>query len=125
MAQPSITVQNAAILVENYFESQSIKDSCSAFIIQLEKNGVNMDKHTLYDIFWAIHILVNSKGKYGFDDIEFHVKKNPIFAEIPTNYCEKEAKDERPKQVGILRQAIRNYSIFDGQIKMVHLTSKL
>ena len=123
-----ITQENVAELVQTYFElrktSETVKEKCQKMHI-----GSKLPLSDVYNIFWAIRIL--TEPGYDFDDIEFHVKKNPIFAEIPTDdddhlVADNMLADNMPNQVGLLRQAIREYSnLFACQVKMISLASKL
>jgi hypothetical protein len=129
--QPIITAANVTELVNMYFDSQCLPEQCSAFgkySIQYWKIGGNKYfertiYENLYDIFWSIRLLAYT-GHFDFDDIEFHVKKNPIFAEIDTDTDshEKSAMQgpaqqgpamqgpaPRPNQITLLRQAISKY----------------
>jgi len=113
-----ITQENVAELVQTYFElrktPETVKEKCQKMHI-----GSKLPLSDVYNIFWAIRIL--TEPGYDFDDIEFHVKKNPIFAEIPTDdkhADDKHADDNKPKQVGLLRQAIRDCAILSGKIKI-------
>jgi len=122
-----ITQTNVTEFVQMYFEIckapniTTFKEKCQKMH---EMQGASKLKMSdIYNIFWAIRILAET-GKYDHDDIEFHVKKNPIFAEIPTtdydgDLNDEKKSDEKPKQVGLLRKAIREYKeILAGQIKM-------
>ena len=109
-----ITPENVVALVRMYFESQELKEEASDFTkyMLLWKNKTNMIfndivNKNIYDVFWAIRVLNNQDGKYDIDDIEFHARRNPIFAEINPQRDPKEKIP--PKQLGILRQAIRSY----------------
>ena len=127
-----ITKENVVVFVQTYFElrvtTETVKEKCQKMY---EKSGRKMLMSDIYNIFWAIRLLAEP-GKYDHDDIEFHVRKNPFFAEIPTddNTDDKPADnkpaDNKPKQVALLRQAIREYSvIFAGKVIMVPLIAKL
>ena len=89
-----------------------------------EMHGGKLPMNDIFNVFWAIRVLAE---KYDPDDLEFHVKKNPIFAEIPTDYeGDAENNDDKPKQVGLLRQAIRDCQfILSNKINMVNLEAKL
>jgi hypothetical protein len=127
-----ITKTNVTELVQTYFElrktSETVKEKCQKMHI-----GSKLPLSDVYNIFWAIRIL--TEPGYDFDDIEFHVKKNPIFAEIPTDdkhaddkhaddkhaddkHADDKHADNKPKQVGLLRQAIRDCAILSGKIKI-------
>ncbi len=130
MSSAVITTENVVVLVQMYFESQTIKDNSTDFMKYMQhwqhKGNMNFDEtvnKNLYDVFWAIRVLADRTGKYDFDDIEFHTRRNPIFQEINP---ERNQEAAVPKQVGILRQAIRNYYAKSaGRIKMVSLNAKL
>ncbi len=130
MSSAVITPENVVVLVQMYFESQRIKDDLTDFMKYMNhwqrKGNMNFDEtvnKNLYDVFWAIRILADRTGKYDFDDIEFHARRNPIFNEINP---ERNQDAVVPKQVGILRQAIRaHYEQNGGKIKMVPLSSRL
>ena len=120
-----ITKDNVIIFVQTYFElrvtTETVKEKCQKMY---ERSGRKLLMSDIYNIFWAIRLLAEP-GKYDHDDIEFHVRKNPFFAEIPTDYNEDEHA-RKPKQVALLRQAIREYSvIFAGKVIMVPLNAKL
>ncbi len=107
-----ITQENVAELVQTYFELRKIPETVKEKCIKMHI-GSKLPLSDVYNIFWAIRIL--TEPGYDFDDIEFHVKKNPIFAEIPTD--DKHHADDKPKQLGLLRQAIRDCAILNGKIK--------
>jgi len=126
-----ITQENVAELVQTYFElrktPETLKEKCLKMHI-----GSKLPLSDVYNIFWAIRIL--TEPGYDFDDIEFHVKKNPIFAEIPTDdkhhadskHADSKHADDKPKQFGLLRQAIRDCQfLLSNKIKMVNLEAKL
>lgn len=118
-----ISKTNVTELVQMYFElrhkSYTVKEKCEKMH---EMHGGKLPLSDIYNVFWAIRILAET---YAPDDIEFHVNKNPIFAEIPTDYNEDEHA-ERPKQVGLLRQAIRDCQLLlSSKIRMVSLEAKL
>jgi hypothetical protein len=120
-----ITKESVIVFVQTYYElrvtTESVKEKCQKMY---ERNGKKLPMSDIYNIFWAIRVLAEP-GKYDQDDIEFHVNKNPFFAEIPTDYNEDEHA-RKPKQVALLRQAIREYSIiFAGKVNMVPLNAKL
>lgn len=109
-----ITPENVVALVRMYFESQELKEEASDFTkyMLLWENKTNMIfndivNKNIYDVFWAIRVLNNQDGKYDIDDIEFHARRNPILAEI--NPEDNSNEKIPPKQLGILRQAIRSY----------------
>ena len=128
-----ITPENVVALVRMYFESQEIKDASTDFMKYMmhwqskSKSKVSFDEtvnKNLYNVFWAIRVLADRTGKYDFDDIEFHARKNPIFQEI--NPERNQNVEPKTNQVGILRQAIRShYAQSGGKIKMVPLNAKL
>ena len=130
-ATPVITNENVAVLVQMYFESREIKDDSTDFMKYMQhwqrKGNMHFDEtvnKNLYDVFWAIRVLADRTGKYDFDDIEFHARKNPIFQEI--NPERNQNVEPKTNQVGILRQAIRaHYAQSGGKIKMVPLNAKL
>lgn len=105
MSSAVITTENVAVLVQMYFESQHATYPLTDFKkftnYWQTKGNVSLDNDlvatNLYDVFWAIRILADRADKYDFDDIEFHCKKNPVFAEDIGN------------QVGILNKAIEAY----------------
>ena len=118
-----ITKANVTELVQMYYEvrmtTETVKEKCQKMY---EMHNGKLPLRDMYNVFWAIRILAET---YAPDDIEFHVNKNPIFAEIPTDYNEDEHA-ERPKQVGLLRQAIRDCQfILSNKINMVNLEAKL
>ena len=109
-----ITPENVVALVRMYFESKELKEEATDFVKYImhwqDKGKLSfheLGNKNLYDVFWAIRILDNQAGKYDFDDIEFHARRNPIFAEINPDRDPKEKIP--PKQLGILRQAIHSY----------------
>ena len=128
-ATPVITPENVAVLVQMYFESQEIKDDSTDFMKYMthwqRKSKMSFDEtgnKNLYDVFWAIRVLADRTGKYDFDDIEFHARRNPIFQEINPE----RNQEDGPMQLGILRQAIRaHYAQSGGKIKIVPLDAKL
>ena len=117
-AVPVITPENVVVLVRMYFESQERKENVPNFMKYMLhwkcKANITFNElgnKNLYNVFWAIRVLADhdhdQMGKYDFDDIEFHVRRNPIFAEInPERNPEEEIE---PKQLGILRHAIHKY----------------
>jgi hypothetical protein len=107
-----ITKENVDELVQTYFELRKIPETVKEKCIKMHI-GSKLPLSDVYNIFWAIRIL--TEPRYDFDDIEFHVKKNPIFAEIPTD--DKHHADDKPKQLGLLRQAIQDCAILNGKIK--------
>ena len=116
MSLPVITNENVAVLVQMYFDSQEIKDASTDFMKYMmhwqskSKSKLSFDEtvnKNLYDVFWAIRVLADRTGKFDFDDIEFHARRNPIFAEI--NPERNQEEETCPKQLGILRQAIHVY----------------
>ena len=135
-----ITQANVTEFVQMYFQihknPETIKEKCQQMYEM--QCGSKLQMSDIYHIFWAIRLLAEP-GKYDHDDIEFHVKKNPVFAEIPTTDYEgdnadnnkpkaedKPKADIKPKQVGLLRHAIKEYKqILAGQLKMIHLDAKL
>ena len=111
-----ITPENVVALVRMYFESQEIKDASTDFMKYMmhwqskSKSKVSFDEtvnKNLYNVFWAIRVLADRTGKYDFDDIEFHARRNPIFQEI--NPERNQEEETCPKQLGILGQAISVY----------------
>jgi hypothetical protein len=111
-AMPVITKENVTDLVELYFASQHITEHCSAYTKygMLFKNigdykhftGTVYKRYTdHFHVFWAIRLLTEP-AKYDSDDIEFHAKKNPIYAEINT-------EEDENNQIGLLRKAIQAY----------------
>jgi hypothetical protein len=131
-----ITQANVTEFVQMYFQleknPETVKEKCQQMYDM--QGGSKLQMSDIYHIFWAIRLLADP-GKYDHDDIEFHVKKNPVFAEIPTTDYEGDkpkadtktkAEDTKPKQVGLLRHAIKEYKqILAGQLKMIHLDAKL
>ena len=118
-----ISKTNVTELVQMYFElrmkPETVKEKCEKMY---EMNGCKLPLRDIYNVFWAIRILAET---YAPDDIEFHVNNNPIFAEIPTDYNE-DKHAEKPKQVGLLRQAIRDCQLLlSSKINMVNLEAKL
>jgi hypothetical protein len=126
-----ITNENVVVLVQMYFESQQLKDASTDFMKYMQhwqhKGNMSFDEtinKNLYDVFWAIRILADRTGKYDFDDIEFHARRNPIFQEINPERSMETAAEH--KQLGILRQAIRaHYAQSGGKIKIVPFDAKL
>jgi len=124
-----MTKENVSEFVQLYFELHqppyitTFKEKCQQMY---ERQGTDkMKMSDIYHICWAIRLLAEP-GKYDFDDIEFHVRKNPFFAEIPTDEDDDNMSNNKPKQVGLLRQAIRDYrEILAGQLKMAPLNAKL
>ena len=126
-----MTKENVSEFVQLYFELHqppyitTFKEKCQQMY---ERQGGGTDKMKMSDIYhicWAIRLLAEP-GKYDFDDIEFHVRKNPFFAEIATDDEAADDMANKPKQVGLLRQAIRDYrTILAGQLKMAPLNAKL
>ena len=118
-----ITKANVTELVQIYYElrkkkTETVKEKCQQMY---EMHGFKMPLSDIYNVFWAIRILAE---KYAPDDIEFHVNKNPIFAEMPTDY--NEDTDDKPKQLGLLRQAVRDCQfLLSNKISMVNLEAKL
>lgn len=111
-AMPVITKENVTDLVELYFASQHITEHCSAYTKygMLFKNigdykhftGTVYKRYTdHFHVFWTIRLLTEP-AKYDSDDIEFHAKKNPIYAEINT-------EEDENNQIGLLRKAIQAY----------------
>ena len=137
-----ITQTNVTEFVQMYFQihknPDTLKEKCQQMYDM--QGGSKLQMSDIYHIFWAIRLLAEP-GKYDHDDIEFHVKKNPVFAEIPTTDYEGDNKpkadtkpkadikpkaDTKPKQVGLLRHTIKEYKqILAGQLKMIHLDAKL
>jgi hypothetical protein len=123
-----ITKTNVTELVQIYYElrrtQETVKEKCHKMH---EMHGGKMPLSDIYNVFWAIRILAET---YAPDDIEFHVNKNPIFAEIPSDYEDDKHADnkhaEKPKQVGLLRQAVRECQfLLSNKISMVNLEAKL
>jgi hypothetical protein len=112
MNTPTITTENVAELVKKYYESKELTVFGSAYkkySMLFKKEEMPFADADLYNIFWAIRLLAES-GKYDWDDIEFHVKKNPIFLEINTDDDEEKHKGEKKaNQVGLLRYTINEY----------------
>jgi hypothetical protein len=122
-----ITHANADEFVKIYYDSKQLKINSSEFgkyILQFNKSSSATGAETknvldnLGNIFWAIRLLENAGGKYDLDDVEFHTKNNPIFAEINTeDYCEDDGDEEKndsdspthPNQVGLLRKALMRF----------------
>jgi hypothetical protein len=106
-----ITAENVTKHVKLYFESKRMTITASAFskfcIAVGNDNYLNGNTSSLadYNVFWAIRLLAET-GKYDYDDIEFHAKKNPIFAEIDS---EPKPDEKKPNQVYLLRKAIHRY----------------
>ena len=118
-----ITKTNVTELVQIYYElrqkKETVKEKCQQMY---EMHGFKMPLSDIYNVFWAIRILAET---YAPDDIEFHVNKNPIFAEMPTDYNE-DTHAEKPKQLGLLRQAVRDCQfLLSNKISMVNLEAKL
>ena len=118
-----ITKTNVTELVQIYYElrqkKETVKEKCQKMH---EMHGGKLPLSDIYNVFWAIRILAET---YAPDDIEFHVNKNPIFAEIPTDYND-DKYEEKPKQVGLLRQAVRDCQfLLSNKISMVNLEAKL
>jgi hypothetical protein len=123
-----ITKENVNTLVESYFEVKHIPMVQEKCKLMYTKNKEQLPMRDIYNIFWAIQVLADRTGKYTPDDIEFHVKKNPIFAEISTDEDddqEVDKKQQKPKQVGLLRQAIHDYERNSAKITTgkLHMTS--
>ena len=120
---PVITAANATKLVDLYFKSKEMRLEAPApskfFIVWGNDNYLNSKTPTgqaagatgqvpqpdpqSYNIFWAIRLLAEGE-KYDSDDVEYHVKHNPIFAEINVGNSLK-----RPNQAHLLRTAINAY----------------
>jgi hypothetical protein len=114
-----ITAENVTKLVKLYFTSQLMTLNSSAFSkfciacgtdAYLNGNTVSSAYLSNYDVFWAIRLLVET-SKYDFDDIEFHVKHNPIFADLHVDDIEDShgGQAKPPNQSRLLRQAINTY----------------
>jgi hypothetical protein len=115
MTTPLITTENVAEFVKKYYESKQSTIHCSAYTkyqMLFKKEDPPFTDTDLYNVFWAIRLLAET-GKYDFDDIEFHVKKNPIFLEINA-----EDRATCPKQIGLLRYTINRYKRTVDQIRM-------
>lgn len=126
MSQPVsvITAENAAGLVRAYFELNQVKEmysDFSKFNIQRRSNHCcnGMSYEVAYDVFWAIRIIENKNNKYDFDDIEYHLQKNPILG------AGEDTVAGRPKQVGLLSKAIDEHRSSQQTIAMVSLEAKL
>ena len=119
-----ITKTNVTELVQIYYElrqkkTETVKEKCQKMY---EMHCGKMPLSDIYNVFWAIRILAET---YAPDDIEFHVNKNPIFAEMPTDYND-DKYEEKPKQLGLLRQAVRDCQfLLSNKISMVNLEAKL
>lgn len=120
---PVITTANVTKLVDLYFKSKEMRleaPAPSKFCIAWGNyNYLNCKTATgepagatgqvpqpgpdAYNIFWAIRLLAEGE-KYDSDDVEYHVKHNPIFAEINAGNSLK-----RLNQVHLLRSAINAY----------------
>jgi len=121
-----ITPENVTELVQTYYDLRyvpdTLKEKCRKMCERVEGKLPMSD---IYNVFWAIRVLVE---KYDHDDIEFHVLRNPIFAEISTDDAVAQPMQVQPMQVqpvqvqsmqvGLLRQAIRDFD----QPKMIHYT---
>ena len=126
MATVVLAKENVSEFVQMYFELHAITDTtvqdiCTTMYTQL---AGKYKKGDIYNVVWAIRLLVET-SKYDHDDIEFHVKKNPIFAEIYTEDSDAEQLQTKPKQVGLLRQTIRNYQQAAWQLAASQLKMKL
>jgi len=94
-----ITNENVNELVKMYFEvhrrpNTTFKEKCK-LMYESQAGSGKLKMSDIYHIFWAIRIL-SETGKYDNDDIEFQVRKNPIFAEIPTDdYDDKLAANDK------------------------------
>ena len=126
MTQPVsvITAENAAGLVRAYFELNQVKEmysDFSKFNIQRRSNHCcnGMSYEVAYDVFWAIRIIENKNNKYDFDDIEYHLQKNPILG------AGEDTVANKPKQVGLLSKAIDEHRRSQQTIAMVSLEAKL
>ena len=111
-----ITAENVTKLVKLYFESQLMTLTSSAFSkfciacgndAYLNGNTSSTAYLSNYAIFWAIRLLVETE-KYDYDDIEFHVKHNPIFADLNAEDIE-DGREKPHNQSRLLRQAINRY----------------
>jgi hypothetical protein len=111
-----ITADNVTKLVKLYFESQLMTLTSSAFSkfciawgndAYLNGNTSSTAYLSNYAIFWAIRLLVETE-KYDYDDIEFHVKHNPIFADLNAEDIE-DGREKPNNQSRLLRQAINTY----------------
>jgi hypothetical protein len=126
---PVITAENATKLVHLYFKSKQMileAPAPSKFcIVWGNDNYLNSKTPSgepagatgqvpqpgpdAYNIYWAIRLLAEGE-KYDSDDIEYHVKHNPIFAEINAGTSLKTGTSlNRLNQVHLLRSAINSY----------------